>query len=234
MKKLLRFLGLRINHILGWFGIKLVKYRSIELRKKVKLATEALRLMSEILTHHNCIWWVSHGTLLGFIRDGKFISHDKDIDISIFFNENFRPAFYEIRKSFNLVSVYGFKENSLELTFERDSIRIDLFFVYNDQENLRHSAFANFTRWDYIRYDYLFSPIELVKCKFLGLNLNCPKDSQKYLLDFYGRNWRLPNRRWTYYLDPPNVFQTRLKYCRPICEAHFFNWVDAAEIQATL
>ena len=42
-----------------------------------------LSWITSILQINNIKYWVDQGTLLGLIRDGKLIDHDKDIDLSI-------------------------------------------------------------------------------------------------------------------------------------------------------
>ena len=44
---------------------------------------EQLLWITRILQTNNIGYWVDQGTLLGLIRDGKLIGHDKDIDFSI-------------------------------------------------------------------------------------------------------------------------------------------------------
>jgi len=46
-----------------------------------KVAVEALRQVKEIFDKHGIEYWLDTGTLLGAIRDGKFIPWDGDIDL---------------------------------------------------------------------------------------------------------------------------------------------------------
>ena len=46
-----------------------------------KVAVEALRQVKEILDKHGVEYWLDCGTLLGAVRDGKFIPWDGDIDL---------------------------------------------------------------------------------------------------------------------------------------------------------
>lgn len=225
IKRLIKKTGKTINKILKVFGFQIVRDGKPHLRGNRKACIENLSMMANILDSHNCVWWISHGTLLGGVREGDFISHDTDLDMSLMFSEDFKPAYSVILKNFDLIKVWGCTENSLELTFMRNGIKIDLFFVYEDRGRFRHSAFAGFTQWEYDRYDYFFSPVEPVEFRFLGANLKAPKDAERYLNDFYGENWRIPLKQWKYYLDPPNVRFSGLRYCRPKSEANFLSWI---------
>ncbi|RLF45878.1 MAG: hypothetical protein DRN09_01115, partial [Thermoplasmata archaeon] len=46
-----------------------------------KVAVEALRQVKEILDKYGVEYWLDSGTLLGAVRDGKFIPWDGDIDL---------------------------------------------------------------------------------------------------------------------------------------------------------
>lgn len=112
-----------------------------------KLAVDNLLLLKEILDKHCCEWWISDGTLLGAVREKNFISHDTDTDIGINWDTFSKKCFYEILRSFRLVNIYGYVEDSLELTFERNQIKTDLFFFYQKSDfQIYHSAFTEFKR----------------------------------------------------------------------------------------
>ena len=45
---------------------------------------ELLDNTSRLLNDNNVTFWLDQGTLLGALREGNFIKHDTDIDISIY------------------------------------------------------------------------------------------------------------------------------------------------------
>lgn len=55
-----------------------------------------------ILNRKNIIWWIDHGTLLGYMRDGQPIEWDKDFDIgtSAQIGEIIESIFPEIKKKY--------------------------------------------------------------------------------------------------------------------------------------
>lgn len=214
-----------INRLLKHFGLRVVRDGKPNLSRNRKACIENLTVMADILDAYNCSWWISHGTFLGGVRNGDFIPHDTDLDISLVFSEAFIPAYYEIINEFCLRRVLGFTENSLELTFVRNGITVDLFFVYEEGNKFRHSAFANFTQWQYDRYDYFFSPVFPVEFRFLGADLKAPKNAERFLTEFYGKNWQIPIKQWEYYSDPSNVQFSGFRYCKPEAEANFLSWV---------
>lgn len=50
-----------------------------------KVAVEVLKLIKEILDKHDVEYWLDEGTLLGAVRDRKFIPWDHDIDLAMFY-----------------------------------------------------------------------------------------------------------------------------------------------------
>ena len=48
----------------------------------------ALLLSGKVLNELNIPWVIENGTLLGAYRNGKFIAHDDDFDIGLFFESN--------------------------------------------------------------------------------------------------------------------------------------------------
>lgn len=215
-----------IEKSFDYFGLQLSIDRKKNPHLNKKIALENIRLMSKILKKNYCEWWISHGTLLGMIREEDFISHDLDIDFSVSFDCLTKSLFQEITTEFELLYIFGDRLDCLELSFRRNGIKIDLFFVYKSGDLYRHSAFADFSDWGYQRYDYTFRKVEPREGEFLGLKVNIPRDAEMYLQEFYGKDWRLPKKRWLYFMDPPNVRRTELRYCRPLCEAEFLKWIE--------
>lgn len=47
-----------------------------------KIAIETLQLLKDLFDKHNIEFWLNYGTLLGAVRDKRFIRWDNDIDLS--------------------------------------------------------------------------------------------------------------------------------------------------------
>jgi len=65
-----------------------------------KIGFEVLSGVKEILDRHNIHFWLDYGTLLGAIRDKRFIPSDNDIDITVF-NEDI-PKLKELKQDFRM------------------------------------------------------------------------------------------------------------------------------------
>ncbi|GAG99692.1 unnamed protein product [marine sediment metagenome] len=74
----------------------------------MKIDMRALQVMDKIFKEHDITYWLDCGTLLGAIREGKYIEWDGDIDISIFFKDVLRV--YMLQKEFKK---YGYEFRGL-------------------------------------------------------------------------------------------------------------------------
>jgi len=145
------------------------------------------------------------GTLLGLVREGKFIGWDKDIDVGIFCT---KEKAFEIEKEFRK-SKY-FEVRKLDLTTDRIRIKhlcgasIDIFPHYLDKNNAKvwHDGAA--TRW-------WNSPFTIKETKFLGKKVWIPSNPELYLDENYG-NWRIPVKNFDARLDAPNAEVTNKEY----------------------
>ncbi|MBQ0612474.1 LicD family protein, partial [Proteus mirabilis] len=55
--------------------------KNIELSEVQQILVNALKHIHSICEKHNIKYWLDSGTLLGAVRNNKFISWDDDIDI---------------------------------------------------------------------------------------------------------------------------------------------------------
>ena len=51
---------------------------------------KGLKQLKKVFDKHNILFWLEGGTLLGAVREGKMISWDYDVDISLWFKEVFK------------------------------------------------------------------------------------------------------------------------------------------------
>ena len=52
-----------------------------------KNGKEIINKISIISKNNNCNMWIEFGTLLGYLRNGKFIKNDMDVDFGIKFED---------------------------------------------------------------------------------------------------------------------------------------------------
>lgn len=161
---------------------------------------QALESMKKILDDENQEFFLACGTLLGCVRDNKFIPYDEDIDIGIFYKK-FNPNLKNIILStgtFLLKHEYGKINNGYEISFIHKStnISIDIFLFYHLEENFYYYPSFNgicnkkqggFCRWK--------RPIDgLEKCTFYNKSYLIPSNKEECLEFEYGKDWKTPKR----------------------------------------
>lgn len=163
--------------------IKFIKICDLEHPERLlEIAIDILRRVSGLR------WWISFGTLLGFYRDGGFISDDSDIDISIYVH---KPELVEIIiNAFSLLfpivrKVYN-NEVVFQCVFKRyDGFLLDLSFFYGDGDKIY--SYHETGKWV---NDYkLIKDIKLFYPKDIKMFVPVPL-IEEYLESRYN-NWRI-------------------------------------------
>lgn len=104
-----------------------------------------LEEVTEILNKHEVIYWIDSGTLLGIVRDGKLLSGDMDIDISIPYTEKEKvlsllPEFESIGYFIKESWIYNSTDYILKLKSEGKERVIDFQIYYeNKEQNIWYS-----------------------------------------------------------------------------------------------
>lgn len=158
-----------------------------------KPAIDILNLSCSLLGSLDVLYWVSYGTCLGIVRDGKLIDHDTDIDIDTVGNhriEDIRSIF--IDNGFELIRQTIDQETKFEyqnaFIHKETNIIVDITF-FNTKDNLI------FTECEYSKF-YTY-PIEFLgkiyNHGFMNREETYPMiDTDEYLTYVYGKDWRTP------------------------------------------
>lgn len=181
-------------------------------------AAEAMKDLHSRLEGLGVRAFLISGTLLGYLREGGFISWDKDIDVGIFTSE-IEPGALEAEFD----RLPDFNVRRLDFTSDRlrvnhlNGTMIDVFPHYPDGNGrIWHDGTA--TRW-------WNSPFDLKQAPFLGLRQWIPEVPERYLEENYG-SWRTPDPRFDARLDAPNAEVTDRCYFDTL---HFFGLLDAVQ-----
>jgi glycerol-3-phosphate cytidylyltransferase len=144
------------------------------------------------------------GTLLGLVREKKFIGHDLDSDIGIMFKD-FPPSAIDKIKSigFEVKHMFGYPNDSFELSLVRFNIKTDLFFYYGNNECIYHCAFLKNKR-----IDYRYKPFNTKEVKFLEKSFFVPVNEIDFILTKYGEEWNIPIQKWDWAYSPKNHYDT--------------------------
>ncbi|XP_038548046.1 fukutin-like [Micropterus salmoides] len=173
---------------------------AVEFRRKVK---SLLHLAARTLAHLDIPFWLSSGTCLGWFRQCSIISYSRDVDIGIFivdFRSDIVAAFRDAGLS--LKHKFGKVEDSLELSFLSDDVKLDVFFFYEDGDVVWNGGTqAKSGR----KFKYVFPRFSLCWAELLELKVRVPCETLDYVKANYGASWSVPVRSWDWKTSPSNV-----------------------------
>lgn len=144
-----------------------------------------LKLFLKISKEKNVNCFLLFGTLLGFYRDGKFISEDNDTDIGCI-SEEFELVEVEFLKYLNLSGFKIFRESNSLIQIVKDNNHIDLYLFR------KLPCFnGRFSGKFFISNEH-FAKILIIKCGSDRLEYPILSETNKLLTKFYGKNWKTP------------------------------------------
>ncbi len=170
----------------------------------IKLLAELTELLKEIQINS----WLTDGTLLGWYREQNFIGHDKDMDIGVHISEYKESLIPHLTKNnWEVIRVLGTIQQGLELSLKKNGHKIDIFFFYEDGNQVWHAAWQG-QKIDGKRYrrmiKYSYEKFNLKEIEFLNHTFSAPDNPEKYIITKYGENWRTPIKNWDWALGPAN------------------------------
>ncbi|WP_051251586.1 LicD family protein [Psychrilyobacter atlanticus] len=171
-----------------------------------KNGEEILRKLYNAFDEVGLKCWLDYGTLLGYVREKDFISHDLDIDVSTLLSNKGEELQIALEnQGFKKVAdleidngKYGAEE-----TYRYKGVDFDIFF-YREHEGkyLTHG----FTRKDNLTWDetekklgglivreLTFSLFELEKINFKGVQCYIPSNAEQHLEEHYGSGYIKPD-----------------------------------------
>lgn len=160
--------------------------------------------------------FVDFGTLLGFIRDNGFISHDIDTDIGIICtNIEEREKLLSLFKSsdYFITHEFYYLDSLQEFSIEKEGIKTDIIFYgtksVNNETKIYTYSFSRLFNKQYNNdleidvYYYEYTNInEIIPYKINSFDYPVPLNYEEALKDRYGENWRVKDSKWSYQNDP--------------------------------
>ncbi len=192
-----------IKKILGIKEKKII-HNSKNIEKNI---VEAHKILNSIGVTH----WLTDGTLLGFYREGKILSHDIDADFGVFikdYKKEIIDAF--VQNGWELELVFGKISLGFELSFKKDNEKVDLFFFYEEDNKFWHGAWIAKGRKKRNLIKYYYDKFELKETEFLGEKFLIPADTEHYIETKYGKSWRTPVKEWDWAFGPANAVKTNI------------------------
>jgi hypothetical protein len=168
-----------------------------------------LRRINDVLASTDLAgrYWIWSGLLLGWAREGRLLSHDRDADFAVLAEDLPRllGAVPALRKA-GFRPLLKFRNNDgkvTELTFRRGYAKYD-FFLLEPVEGAFHYFVYGWPPDNLVQLVKQVPAQELVSFDFLGRTWLRTADSESELEAMYG-DWRTPRHAWNYLHDGANV-----------------------------
>lgn len=157
-------------------------------------AERALLDIKALLEKHKVEFFLVSGTLLGCIREGRILSHDKDVDIGVWDNTNVNFLLSIFRKS-GMFYILALRSAHVVRVKHVNGTAIDVFVHYRCTNNYWHAG---------VKIKWNNTPFRLVEYPFLGAKFNIPSDYDLYLKENYG-DWETPKQHFNSSTDTTNA-----------------------------
>lgn len=165
----------------------------------------ALSDLQNILNLENIKIFLVSGTLLGYVRENSILSHDKDVDVGMFFDGKIDRGIQLIKSSnlFHLkMNHYGNgKIYSIGLVHKTTKTPIDIFIYHLENQKLITGVEHSF---GYLQ-KFSFTPFELNSVNFLDNLIYIPNNYELNLEENFG-NWKIPDKHYISHLESPSTF----------------------------
>ncbi|CAG0878617.1 unnamed protein product [Darwinula stevensoni] len=143
-------------------------------------------------------FWISR-----YFRQCDIIPYSQDVDVGIFI-ANYKPEIRDVflRNGFKLKHVFGLVNDSYELSFLYEGVKLDVFFFYESKDVMWNGGTQARTG---LKFKYVFPRFSLCWTDFLELRLRVPCPTLPYVEANYGKDWFTPVVQWDWKSSPPNV-----------------------------
>ena len=165
--------------------------------------TQIFADLDRIFTKHKVTWWLDYGSILGAVRNGGQIPHDKDGDAGILEDE--RPQVEKALKEMEALGYHVIRKGRREGTFgagnsvkvcmsQINRTNVDLFWWHKEGDNWTRHNWCSVDKYKGrdIPNDKLF-PIQRIA--YEGMKLPAPADPEWFCAHRYGAGWKTPIQR---------------------------------------
>nr|XP_006626699.1 PREDICTED: fukutin [Lepisosteus oculatus]XP_015216765.1 PREDICTED: fukutin [Lepisosteus oculatus] len=173
---------------------------AMDFRQKAK---SLLHLAARTLNALGVTFWLSSGTCLGWFRQCNIIPYSKDVDLGIWIKDyrpDIIPAFQ--KAGLPLKHKFGKVEDSLELSFQGQDVKLDIFFFYEDSDIVWNGGTQAKSGK---KFKYVFPKFSLCWTELVELKVQVPCETLEYIEANYGKSWNIPVKTWDWKSSPSNV-----------------------------
>ncbi len=168
----------------------------------VQAASVALKDLAQIMNSRGLKHFLVSGTLLGYIREGQLLGHDKDIDVGLIGWENQYEMCMALQESglFTVGSEFLRGHHSYYIPIRHNStgMWIDVFIYHMIDDKLVTGVDFFFGH----RQTFAFTPFSLKEIEFMGVKMYAPENAELNLEENYG-NWKIPDPGYISHLESP-------------------------------
>lgn len=154
---------------------------------------QALEHVDDVLRRNSIEHFLISGTLLGCIREGALLPHDRDLDIGVWIEDGIDAVSRALLTSGYFYPVETRSKELLKLKHVT-GIAIDIFFHRRNPDEITHAG---------VKTVWRNAPFRLKEIRFLGRKYLIPEDPERYLTENYG-DWRTTKIEFDCALDTPN------------------------------
>lgn len=192
-----------IYRFVRWVMLAVFKTRERNIKK---FGYEAVALIDKVAEAVGMPCFAYAGTLLGFIRDKGFISHDFDIDFAMMPQNGKVKEFYiELEKQGFYFERYILFDGRLrEFSVRYHEISIDFFARYYKDASKDEFLVYGDKRDDFWSKYIQKAPRELLPYQVHGVQTHIPDNYEEMLSGCYG-NWRVVVKNWDDNMAPTFV-----------------------------
>ena len=191
-------------------------YADVRRRRRLqKEGPSAIKRLHSLMLRNGVQYYCDYGTLLGFVRDGGFIPHDDDIDISIQPDSIRQSALLKIflDSGYGFVHAFDYNGRLMEFTVaDASGITIDVFFPTQDESPDRQGGVQGYQPvWDparkypddkanhVVQYDFA-KAVGVRTVSVAGVAAMIPGNAEEVLESEYGP-WRIPDAKFNTVTD---------------------------------
>jgi hypothetical protein len=169
-----------------------------------KQTVELLLKIKSLLETIDVKFFLCEGTLLGAIRENKFLDDDKDVDIGIFHENQEQIKIILVLLAENFPILYVWRNSELGITeiSLKTAPKIDIFFYFIEKDYTFNIAYKK-NKNQYISKKYLYKKFQLKQLLFLDNMFYIPDNPEDYLSNKYG-DWKRRDEQWDWFYGPKN------------------------------
>ena len=187
-------------------------YKNYKIKSNAK---DILERVGRVFESNSLDYWLDYGTLLGYIREGKIIKGDLDLDFGVIMQDSSKSLKDDLKKEQIYITQQTFVDGILTTEqYKYKDIGFDIFYYRKEGDKFITNIWlpndysmpqkVSYKNANGKLYETTFSAFGTKKINFYGVAFNIPKDSDNYLKEHYGDDYMIPNPNFSH-KDEKNI-----------------------------